>query len=507
MAVSARYSPADLAKLRAALGQAPVKTNWSLDLVCKGHPDQLTLVKDQSQSVVVIAGRRGGKSFAAVAKGIDLCLANAGSNVLYISATYNSAKRMAWRPLLDLNTRFKLGGTTAGLVMTFPNGSTFTLMGCETEKGAQKALGIPKLILVIVDELQLYKTEVAEYLLSEVLLPGKYDNLGKAAIWCMGTPNRKGKVGSLWKRWANKKWSHHHWTIYQNPHLGTPEAIELQIQKDLAEESANSGRPVTKESAWFKREFMGLWEVDKADRVYYFDDEANVYTRLPTNLTEFLITGDIGVTANDAVLVFGWSENDPTIYHVEEHVAPGKTDMELGDLLARLDSLYHPIKIVLDAGGGGKKTLISIQALHPDLPLEAAVKPPVNIQVRALNSRLQHGRMKCKADSVFYADIRQFTWVDGIVNGQIDENSGHSDVVPSARYGCIAAGPYLPPPLDDIPPEVVRLAKEKADKQERLRKAMAKFGYKKPKPAEESWTEDPFNTEDVQLFEDAESWD
>jgi hypothetical protein len=439
---------------------------WSpLDLL---HPGELALFLEEARNVVVVAGRRWGKSHTAVARGIDECRKADGVAVAYIAASRPSVKKMAWRTLKDLNRVHRFGGlpNESELSMTFPNGSTFYLLGVDTEALADKVRGIQKLALCIVDESQRYKPDLLAYLLRDCVRPALRDVRGR--LWVMGTPNPLGKVGALWERWESGRFAKHGGTIYDNTKLGTKEQTEAIIAEDLAAEGQ------TKESAWFRREYLAQWEADHAARVYHFSDEANVYDELPTNLTHFYASGDIGVKGSDAVIVCGWADDDPTLYLVYEHIKAGQTDDDLGLVLAGPVMDFDPVQIDLDGGGGGKKTVLTLQARYPGLPILEAVKPPINQQVAALNDRLRNGRFKVRRDSRFYKEVRQSAWVNGVVNGKIEEH-GHSDVVPAARYLAIGVRPYLPDEPDEpLPPEVAKAAAYEAERiarQERARRA------------------------------------
>lgn len=416
---------------------------WNPRRIC--HRKQYRLVCDESRSVIVVAGRRSGKTFGAVVKMLDLATSTAAVACLYISATRASAKKMAWGPLVTLNREYELGGVAnrADLSMAFPNGSVIYVLGIDSEKAADKARGIPNLALAVIDESQRYR-HLLDYLIKDVLRPGTLDAgvRGKRAIWLMGTPNPLGKVGTLWDRLNKPGASIHHFTVYDNSKLGTRAQIETLIQEDLKDENES------KESAWFRREYLAEWVVDIKFRVYDFDDDRNVYAQLPENLTHFMVAGDLGTSAADALAVAGWADDDPTIYLITEHIKKGQTIDALGKVIKRIYEACDPIKILLDPGGLGSKVIITLQQWFPAFPIEAAVKPPINLQVKFLNDVLKAGRFKVPAGSQFSLEIRQASWVDGVVNGKIVEEGGHSDIIPAVRYLIIAAKPFLPE-LDD----------------------------------------------------------
>ena len=290
--------------------------------------------------------------------------------------------------------------------------------------------------------MQLYAQEVVTALLRDAVRPALRPLKGKLIL--MGTPSKLGKAGPWWK--AIERSEHHFsWTVYDTVGIlvdGKPvtlEDIEHTIQEDSDAEQQ------TKESAWFRVEYLAEWVVELSERAYQFSDERNVYTGHPLHLCHAIICGDIGVSDEDAFGVLMWSDDDPTLYLVEEVISAGLTTDDEKVILGRLYEQYSPIEIVIDTGGQGAKSFVTVQAAMPGLPLVAARKPEVNIQVKILNNALEPGFFKVRAESRFAADVRKATWKNGIVNGVLNEKgAAKSNIVPSARYGVIHALPYLP---------------------------------------------------------------
>lgn len=475
------------------------RPKWDLAAIL--HIKQLALARDRARTVAACAGRRGGKSFCAAAKGLDVCVSTPNVAAVYIAATRASAKRMVWRAALDLNRDYQLEGVPnlADLTLTFPNGSVFYVLQVDTEKAADLVRGIPNLAWVCVDECQRYKAEILRYLLKDVLRAGQLDALSAAQMWLLGTPNKIGKAGEFWERWNNPATSRHHFTIYDNDRLGTREDIEKAIDVELKEEGE------TRESAWFRTEIMAEWGVvDLALRAYDFDEERNTYETLPDNLTHAVVCGDVGWTDEDALGALRWNEEEGVIYLDDERIASKQTDLDLCDKLSDMAALYDPLVMPLDAGGGGKKTVQTLRVLRPDLPIVEATKPPVPIQVKVLNGLLRAGRLKCRKTSRFAADVRVTAWVNGIVNGKLDEKGRHSNIVPAVRYGAIAAIPFLPE-LETLTDEEKAKAAAEEARRARLKKAQKQARAGKPKTVEDDdeWPA-PDADEDTWTIEEVE---
>lgn len=414
------------------------------------HAGQMAPFLCALATVVICAGRRWGKSVLACVKAYSVAMATPDVTCCLIGATQGSISRIFWRTLKLLNRLYLLGGTflkgVEGWSVTLRNGSQIVLLPVDTIDAADKVRGLSRVAFVCVDESQRYKREILDYLVLDVIKAMFIDLRARgerAQLWLMGTPNPAGKLGTFWDylqrqgvgKFAAEPGSDA-FTVYENAKLGTREQIDAVVEEMLAEEN------VTKDSAWYQREVRALWVVDLARRVYYFDDDANTYDELPPGLSHFAVIGDIGVRDADALGAFGWQDDDPTLYLVEEVIKRGQDTLDLADAAKGLVERHGAILAAFDAGGLGLKVVMTVQKLLPGVPVKAVDKPPVNLQVKALNDRLRRG-FKCSRRSAFYAQIRNSEWVDGVVNGKIQE-TGHSDIVPTGRYAALELARFLP---------------------------------------------------------------
>lgn len=438
---------------RRSLAEQNAPRNFTAALLCHRKQADFVAAVMAHRFVTVCAGRQSGKSHAAVAAGIEICRSRANVSVLYIASTHDSVKRMAWKAALKFNADHHLGAVPnyTDLSLTFSNGSQLVLIGVDTEKAADRVRGIQRLVAAFVDEMQLFSPEVSTALLRDAIRPALRPLRGKLIL--MGTPNKLGMIGPWWEAIQRSEalgkadGSQHHfkWTVYDTEGIlidGVPVTladIEATIQEDLEIEKQ------TKDSAWFLVEYMAEWVVDMAARAYHFNDELNVYDELPPGLEFALTFGDIGVSDEDAFGSLRWSSTDPTLYLVEHTIEPGLTTDDEKVILGDIWQELSPIEMVLDTGGQGAKTFITVQEAMPQLPLVAARKPSVNVQVKRLNDVLDGGWLKVHRNSRFRADIRKATWKGGIVNGKlIETGAAKSNIVPGARYGVIHVTQYLP---------------------------------------------------------------
>ena len=438
------------------------------------HPGQIAAVLALALTVVICAGRRWGKSVAACFKAYSVALATAGVTCCLIGATQGSISRIFWRTLREMNRVHELGAVALkgieGWTMTLPNGSQIVLLPVDSIEAADKVRGLSNVAFVCVDEAQRYRPEVLKYLLQDVLNAMFIDQRVKgnqAQLWLMGTPNPLGKLGTFWEYLNREGATVVTGNVYDNTKLGTREQIEAVVDEMLKEASES------REGAWYQREILARWVVDIARRVYHWDDDANAYDVLPA-LTSYAVLGDIGVRDADAVGLWGWRDGDHTLYLVKEIVKRGQDTLALADELRPLLEQYNPLVVAFDGGGLGLKVIMTLQKLFPGIPIRAVTKPPVNLQVKAFNDRARRG-MKAPRTSRLYAEVRNSEWVDGVVNGKIQE-TGHSDVVPMARYAAVELANLLPDPVvDETPAEAfARKRREMSEKAERNRRAQQK---------------------------------
>jgi len=429
-------------------------------------------------TLVLCAGRRWGKSVVACFKAYQVARAQPGVTCCLIGATQGSISRIFWRTLADMNREYGLGAVplkgVEGWSMTLPNGSQIVLLPVDSVEAADKVRGLSRVAFVCVDECQRYKKDVLDYLLLDVIKAMFIDLRAKgesAQLWLMGTPNPLGKVGTFWEYGQRRGAEVHTGTTFDNEKLGTREQIAAVVAEMLAEEGQ------TKESTWYRREILAEWVVDIARRVYAFDDDRNVIDVIPA-CDHFALIGDIGVRDADAVAKLGWRDGDPNLYLVEEYIARGQDTLDLAEMTRKAIADCHPLVTAFDGGGLGLKVINTLRRLFPKVPIRSVTKPPVNLQVKALNNRLLSG-FKCLRTSRFYAEIRNSEWEDGIVNGKIIE-TGHSDIVPALRYAALELVRLLPDkPREKTPAELEEEKQiadvERAERNRRLQQRQKEY--------------------------------
>lgn len=456
-----RISPGAAAKelIRRDVGSSAPRID--IDAVC--HAKQAALVRAiverKRRYIDANCGRQSGKSHGC-AGASNLVAANAaGVNTLYVTKTYASCEKMAFKPARQLNTQWKLGGVPragGSLDITFPNGSTSYYMGADSEGTIEKLRGTPNLALVVIDEAGLYSPDQLRSMI-EAVTPGLRPLAGTLVV--AGTPSRAGKQGTWYDITQNPNFDHHRFDYRDNDRVPSFAEAERLIDEELAMMFPALTPEERRKTAYFLREYLSQFVVDLEEKVYQLA-EINLVDEIPADLDTYATGGDIGVKANDALVSLGWKQSAPgSLWAVDQKTESGQDSIACADMVQDHYALRKPLGVWMDPGGLGSKTILTVQRLYPKIPVFEAQKPPVGVQVRYVNDLLQGARgwrLYVLRGSRLALELAGPTWVDGLAGGAIDEHGLHSDLVPALRYVAIAALPLLQailppePPKDDV---------------------------------------------------------
>lgn len=310
---------------------------------------QLELIDDPAKRRALRCPRRTGKTVGGTALLLIVCLEKVEAEACYITDTLKNAKKRFWRPLKKLNRQYSLGLKFNGTDMTatLPNGSVLFVGGAETTDEADNWRG-GEPDAVIVDEVQDFRHDILEYLLTDVLEPSLMTRKGILVL--TGTPEaalaglyyeitgpageqviafadgRRCKSrpyrGRRSKKWQGVEWewSFHHWTLQENTAVGGQWAEAKQIKRR---------KGWTDENPIWQREYLGKWAANDARRVYCYDEARDIWT--PAGFTEKgvallpdghqwrkLMGIDLGSTDPDAIQVFAYARTYPAMLQIYE---------------------------------------------------------------------------------------------------------------------------------------------------------------------------------------------
>lgn len=438
----ARGSKVD-AKLAAELIRRGLVAKPTIDYRKECHAKQASLVEAlvlrRSRYLSVLAGRQSGKSHGAVIGSLLLASSLDNVAIVYVTSTDASVKKMAFGPARRLNTKHKLGGkpNLADRSIHFPaTDSTIYFIGADSERTIERLRGTPNLVLCLIDECGVYDSDTLSKMI-EAVTPGLRPLAG--ALVLMGTPSLQGAQGRWFETTQNPNFEQHRFSYLDNDRVPSFADVERLIDEELA------ALGYTRESAYFLREYLAQFVVELSERVYQVS-ESNYYDgEPPADLDTFVTGGDLGMKANDALVTLGWKKSDPRyVWVVEEKEVSGQDALAFGKMADDVNKRRRPFRMAVDAGGLGGKIIATVKSLHPGLPIVEAKKPPIAIQVKAVNLLAQPGRLKVRRNSKLAQELARPTWVDALVGGEIDEHGQHGDLGPSLRYAVLEAMQYLP---------------------------------------------------------------
>ena len=414
---------------------------------------QLDFVRDPAKFATAVCSVRSGKTTACAADLIDTCLSRDGVKALYITLARSSAKRIVWPDLHNIIREFNIPAqfNETELSIKFANGSIIYCSGANTEAETEKLRGLSNVALAYIDESQAFRSHL-KGLVEDVLIKRLYDTNGRCRL--IGTP---GPIlgGYFYDCAHSEKWSHHAWTLHNNPHIERKSGLSVNqlIQQDM------DRKGVTVDDPAIQRECFGRWMLDSNSLLLEYNAEKNHYDSMPRGVYRYILGIDLGFDDADSLSVIAYTDSSPDTYLVEEIVTEKQLIDELINQCFDVISRYKIVKIVADAGGLGKKIIESIRQRHP-IPIEAADKQGKMGNYAILNNALRSGRFKAKKSSRFAQDCNLLEKDRDKSDPERIVVRGHSDAVDSVLYAFKESPAYYFKPSIPVPkfgtPEFVR---------------------------------------------------
>lgn len=419
--------------------------------------------------------RRSGKTVGIAADAMETLQNESDALCLYITVTKQAARDIIWadvqKIIEDKKLSFKIDNTR--LSVTNPaNRSKFIIEGAKDRSEIEKHRG-KKLRKCYIDEAQSFRSYIKE-LVDDVITPALRDHKGE--LYITGTPGPV-KAGYFYNVTHSDFWHNVHWTAFDNPHMHSPP--EKDLEQTLKEERTMKG--ITEDDPGYIRETYGQWIEDEDSLVFKFDSGRNTYVTLPKfdnhnrELEYSYIFGiDIGYNDSDAIAVLAYNYSEKQVYLVDEYVKSKQDISSLVSEIKKLQNIYNPVKMVLDAGALGKKIQEEIQARH-GIHLEAAEKSRKVEFIELLNDDLRTGKFKAFKGSIFQEDCMLMQWdkESRIRNPDRPKvsDSYHSDACDAVLYAWRECRHFLsrqidPDPLMGTQAYMDQLEKKEAEKVE-----------------------------------------
>lgn len=398
-------------------------------------PEQLSFVQDTSRLKTAVCSRRSGKTVGCAADLIDTARRFPGSTPLYITLKRTNAKRLVWPELLKINREYNLGGipNIQELSLRFPAWGD-SIIYCSGAKDSSEIDNFRGMALkkVYVDEAQAFRSYIAD-LIDDVLSKALFDYNGMLCL--TGTPGPV-ESGYYYECATSKKWSHHAWTMFQNPWLEKKSG--RNVMDLVIEDCERMG--VGLEHPKIRRECYGEWATDPDSLVFKYDKVKNDRTAPGENdrvagKWEYVIGVDLGHDDADAIAVIGWNPTVKEAYLIEEDLARKQGITELANKLDTLIGKYDPLKVVMDTGGLGKKIAEEIRRRRA-LPIAAAEKSRKFEFIELLNDAMRTSKFFAKSSSAFAQDTQLVEWERDKKSPDrlVVSDAYHSDICDAVLY-------------------------------------------------------------------------
>lgn len=273
-------------------------------------------------------------------------------------------------------------------------------------------------------------------------------------------------AGYFYKCATSPQWSHHAWTMFQNPFLekksGKP--VLTLVQDDCDRMGVDISHPK------IQRECYGRWVVDQDSLVFKYDAVKNHYDSIDYKRDwEFVIGVDIGFEDADAIAVIGWHKHERVAYLIHEDVRHKQGITELSEQIEKLINEFNPLRVVMDTGGLGLKIAEEMRKRYT-LPIVAAEKARKFENIEILNDAMRTGRFFAKRDSRFAQDSMLLEWdLDKTTPDKKKvADSYHSDILDAALYSYREALHWIsdPAPVKIAPMTPAWFIKQEKDMEE-----------------------------------------
>lgn len=421
---------------------------------------------------MAVTSRRAGKTTACALHLLQVAANTPKCVCLYITLARTNAKKIIWPMLLDFNREHHLDGQSneSDLSLKFPNGSIIYISGAGTLSEIDRFRGLA-LKLVYVDEAQSFGSYLNQ-LIDDVLVPACFDNRGQIRL--IGTPGPI-PVGFYYDAYSNSNWSHHAWSLFDNPWIlkKRGESPEEILKQELERRGVQENDPT------IQREIFGRFVIDTKRLVFDYSETKNHYNALPFTKLNYLMGIDIGFEDSDAIAVLAYGDASPTTYLVDELITPKQGLTELVNQIEDMRKKYKPYKLMIDEGGLGKKLAEEMRRRYK-IPVQAAEKQRKFETIEMLNDSMRTGRFMARRDSRFANDSRLMEWdFDKMTpDKKVVSDRFHSDICDATLYAFKESPAYTWQP-EPVKPKVGTPEWGRAEEEKMFEAALEHFQNQK----------------------------
>jgi predicted phage terminase large subunit-like protein len=363
------------------------------------HPAQMQVFSSRARFRVLVAGRRFGKSYEAIAEAVCAALDPANVKrqpVFLIAPTQPQAKLLYWRPLLDKLHRLVVSTNVNEGLITLNNGVMIGVKGADNPD----ALRGPGLWFAGLDEYASMKP----YVWGEIIRPALADSLGRALF--IGTPSGRNHFYEMYeaaRSGDDPEWAAWHFESIENPFL--PKGEVENARKSMSSAAFNKEFRAsfdTGSGGTFKPEWVKYQATEPKDGAYVMTVDLAGFTDIEKATTSKQRLLDEHVIATAKIVPEPKSDIDLWWVH---NIQKGRWSVK--DCAKRIvDTLIavKPMVWGMERGALYNAVLPAIQEealrrghlLMAPVPLTHGNRIKTERIVWALQGRLEHGKITFK---------------------------------------------------------------------------------------------------------------
>lgn len=406
---------------------------------------QKQILGDTNLKIVLMAGRRAGKTNVLQKKVCDVLATKERARVLYVAKTLTAGLAQMWSDVRDcldsLGIEIPEARRNEGNMKT-AGGAEFFIRGNTTVEDREKLRG-EKWDLAIVDEAQSQAGLV--YLVESILEPALLDRKGQLILAGTGPRVRGTYFEALYTN-DNPRISRYNWNMSANPHMPDYEKILETIREE---------KGLSESSPLYVREYLGKIAYDDDALVYrlgpgnyYTPDELRAWcnSQPPSDLR--LTAGlDYGFSDADGFAIVLYSISKPERFLLCEYKGrrQGISELvnEIKKALASIGAVCPMIPerdrmpyIFADSGGGGKKISFEL-ATQYGLPAQDAYKQNKDLAIELLQDEIRGGRFKVPKGGAFDDEALRTVFARNDrdeLTRTVDDETYHPDLLDAVLY-------------------------------------------------------------------------
>lgn len=403
------------------------------------HPKQRAFVEDKASRKCAEKGRRAGGSYGIAAWLLEDWQLWAGQLALFVAITKETCANIIWPTLHLFDAKYQLGikFDNQDLRATLPNGYQILLCGAKDRAQIEKLRGFAQGIRrVAIDETGSFSPydSMLRYMVQSILSPQLMDSFhrGGGQLVLCGSPGIDPR-GLFFERTQGvthegkpaQKWSTHHWTCLDNPHLDAaaylleelvegehiiddtpPEELVAQMiaLRDVPLTDTRWAPVLARLSNAFRREYLADWVRDEASLIY-LPSQKNMLPEgfeLPKHIPWRITIGcDRGWGDGNGFAVAAKSLRSRDIVLLRAYYKPSMSSEEIAAELDMLKKEWRSGEAYVDTGGEGDQVIVDME--HYGVLAEKAKKGLKKPRIEYLRALIQSGAFKIRPD--FCADV------------------------------------------------------------------------------------------------------